>query len=153
MERVNRKFEKPKSPEHRDAYLTLTQRSTRLVETHTPPPEEDDPSRDLGLESDTALIEIEIPCKQYEDVVASISREATADDAKHAPITYYTQTQDDIWRKREYQSHDEIRAEWGTRGAPLDQMPGTFEEVYGQAIEPSEAFELVTELLSSRVQE
>lgn len=153
MEQVKRKFENPRSPEHRDAYSALALHCRNLVETHTPQPEEGDMSRDLGLESDTALIEIEIPCKQFEDVITNISRDATADDGKHAPITHYTQTLDEIWRKREYQSHEEVRAEWSTRGTSLDQVPGTFEELYGQAIDPSEAFELVAELLNSRVQE
>lgn len=153
MERGSRKYEEPKSPEHRDAYLALTQHAQRLVQAHAPPAEEGDVSRDLGLESETAEIEVEIPCSQIDDAITSISRTATADDGKHAPITYYTQTQDDIWRKQEYGSHQEVQARYSPGGMLLAERPGTFEEVYGQAIDPEEVYSLITELLSANVQE
>lgn len=151
MEHNDRKFEAPKSPEHRDAYLALVQHCTDLINKHTPKPEAGEKSRDLYLTSDAAEIVIEMILGEYE-ILTSITRHATKNDEARAPTTFYSQTQDGIWRKREYQSQEEVNEESRSHeGVFLDQVPGTFEEVYGPAIDPPEAYELVGELLGGQV--
>jgi hypothetical protein len=146
MEHVSRKFEQPKTPEHRDAYLALTQHCTNLVESFKQPPDEVARSRDLDLESPIADILVEIPRTQTDDVITNITREAHGNDDTLGQITYYTQTQDDIWRKQVYGSRKEVPIEYL---AP--DRPGTFEELYGPAIDPPEAYALITELLHAKI--
>jgi hypothetical protein len=148
-----RGIEKPKSPEHRDAYLALTQHSTNLVNAHAFAVEEGDTSRDVELISPTAAFHIDMMLGEYE-VLFSMSRTATEDDGVHAPITFCTQTHDEIWRSQKYPSYEAVRAASHARGGALQhEVPGTFEEVYGQAMEPAEVYGLVEELLRAEVEE
>lgn len=149
MEQPGRGFDKPKSPEHRDAYLALTQHCTRLVETHALTLDDGVKSTDLGLDGDKADFEIDIPADQSEEVITNLTRRVNTEGDEPAPITFYTQTMDEIWRKKEYPSWQDFMAAFPA-GKSFEDMPGTFDEVYGPALEPADVYDVLTEVLAAR---